>query len=130
MDEAERCNWVGLLYQGRLVAHDSPAAIKRTLRGELLEFTPSRPAAASALVHKLDGVLELQTYGMMLHVFVDDAATRAPQIEAALQAEGIACGDMRRIEPRMEEAFISLIRRERAAQATVGADRDSPGDVS
>jgi ABC-2 type transport system ATP-binding protein len=124
MDEAERCNWVGLLYQGRLVAHDSPAAIKRMLPGELLEFAPSQPAVAAALVPKLDGVLELQTYGMMLHVFVDDASARTSQIETALQSEGIACHDMRRIEPRMEEAFISLIRRARAAQPAVGTDRD------
>jgi ABC-2 type transport system ATP-binding protein len=126
MDEAERCNWVGLLYQGQLVAHDSPTAIKEMLRGQLLEFTPSRPTVAVALVQDLDGVLELQTYGRMLHAFVDDAAARAPQIEAALRAEGIVCQDMRRIEPRMEEAFISLIRRERATQAVAGPHRDAP----
>jgi ABC-2 type transport system ATP-binding protein len=117
MDEAERCNRVGLMYGGRLIACDSPGAIKRRAPGRLLEFTPSRFLPAQGLVAGLPGVLELQTYGMMLHAFVDDVALRQPQIEAALAAEGIACSGMREIEPRMEQAFISLVSREAQKRA-------------
>ena len=41
MDEAERCNRVGLIYDGRLIAMDTPAAIKAMVPGRLLEFTPA-----------------------------------------------------------------------------------------
>lgn len=112
MDEAERCNWVGLIYEGRLIAHDSPEAIKKKVPGRLLEFTPSDFVPAWRAVEEMDGVLEVQTYGAMLHVFVDDVARRREEIEAALAAQGITCRGMREIEPRMEEAFISLIRRQ------------------
>jgi ABC-2 type transport system ATP-binding protein len=112
MDEAERCNWVGLLYQGQLIAHDSPGTIKSMVPGRLLEFTPSDFVPAWRLMPDLDGVLEVQTYGAMLHVFVDDPETRRPEIEAVLANQGIACQGMREIEPRMEEAFISLVRRQ------------------
>jgi ABC-2 type transport system ATP-binding protein len=112
MDEAERCNWVGLIYGGRLIAHDSPKAIKATIPGQLLEFTPSRFEDAERIVGGLDGVIEVQTYGMMLHVFVD-RPQRQGDIEAALSAQGIVCQGMREIEVRMEEAFISLIQREK-----------------
>ncbi|MFN2110233.1 MAG: ABC transporter ATP-binding protein [Anaerolineae bacterium] len=114
MDEAERCNWVGLLYQGRLVAHDSPKKIKMMVPGHLLEFTPSHFVPAQKLVTSMEGVLEVQTYGLMLHVFVDDVTRRQQEIEAAMNAQGITCTGMRQIEARMEEAFISLIRRQRA----------------
>jgi ABC-2 type transport system ATP-binding protein len=117
MDEAERCSRVGLMYRGRLVACDTPGVIKRRLPGRLLEFTPSRFVPAQQMVAGLEGVLELQTYGMMLHAFVDDLDLRKPQIEAALAAEGIMCSGMREIEPRMEEAFISLVGREAQKQA-------------
>jgi drug efflux transport system ATP-binding protein len=113
MDEAERCNWVGLMYQGKLVAHDSPQTIKAMVPGQLLEFTPSDFVPAEEMVSGLDGVLEVQTYGMMLHVFVDDISRRQGEIEAALAARGITCRGMREIEIRMEEAFISLIRKQR-----------------
>ena len=117
MDEAERCNRVGLMYGGRMVICDTPAAVKALAPGRLLEFTPSLFAPARRLVDGLPGVLELQTYGLMLHAFVDDPALRRPRIEAALAADGIACAGMREIAPRMEEAFISLIARERRQAA-------------
>lgn len=117
MDEAERCNWVGLLYQGRLVAHDAPRTIKQMVPGQLLEFTPSHFVPAQKLVTELEGVLEVQTYGLMLHVFVNDIARQQAEIEAALAAQGITCTGMRQIEARMEEAFISLIKRQSQVQS-------------
>jgi ABC-2 type transport system ATP-binding protein len=123
MDEAERCNWVGLMYRGKLVAHDSPETVKKLVPGRLLEFTPSNFVPAWTLMPDLDGVLEVQTYGAMLHVFVDDPSGRRTEIERALAAQGITCEGMREIEPRMEEAFISLI--ERQAGRHVEETRDA-----
>lgn len=112
MDEAERCNRVGLMYEGRLIACDTPEAIKRTLPGDLIELRPAVLYAARDVVGRLEGVLGVQTYGDLLHVFVDDAQQRASQVEAALSAQGIAISGMHTIEPRMEEVFVSLIRRQ------------------
>ncbi|HUH96308.1 MAG TPA: ABC transporter ATP-binding protein [Anaerolineales bacterium] len=113
MDEAERCTRVGLIYQGKLVVEDSPAHIKAGVPGHLLEFTPSAFAPALKLCKELRGLLEVQTYGEKLHVFVDEVPRRRPQIEAALASQGIAHDDLREIEVRMDEAFISLIRRQK-----------------
>ena len=114
MDEAERCNYVGLMYEGKLIATDPPNEIKKLVPGRLLEFTPSDFVPALRVVEDMDGVLEVQTYGVMLHIFVDDIARRQVEIETALAAQGITCSGTREIEPRMEEAFISLIRKQRA----------------
>jgi hypothetical protein len=80
--------------------------------GHLLEFKPSRFVPARDLVGTLKGVVEVQTYGALLHIFVDNAERRQRQIMTALKAQNITCSEMRLIEPRMEEAFISLISRE------------------
>jgi ABC-2 type transport system ATP-binding protein len=111
MDEAERCTWVGLIYQGRLVVQDSPQAIKRMVPGQLIELVPTDLAAARRLVGQVEGVLEVQTYGPTIHAFVDDADRRSPAIERALAAQGVGIDALRQLEPRMEEAFISLVRR-------------------
>jgi hypothetical protein len=58
----------------------------------------------------MKGVLEVQTYGEKLHIFVDETARRIPQIETALAAQGITLNGIRPIDVRMEEAFISIIR--------------------
>jgi len=113
MDEAERCHRVGLLYEGRLIAQGTPEEIKRMVPGELLELQPYDFYAARDGLRHVQGVLEVQTYGELLHVFVDNARRRAPQIKAILEAQGVAIGDARRIEPSMEEAFISLMRQQK-----------------
>jgi ABC-2 type transport system ATP-binding protein len=115
MDEAERCTHIGLIYEGKLVASDTPNQIKRMVNGELLELTPSQFVPAQELMNTLEGVLEVQTYGERLHIFVDEAQRRKPQIEMALATQGITHQGIRRIEVRMEEAFISLIRRQTRA---------------
>jgi ABC-2 type transport system ATP-binding protein len=116
MDEAERCNQVGLIYKGRLIANDTPTAIKKMVPGSLLEFKPSKFVPARDLVSGLVGVLEVQTYGAWLHLFVDNIKQRQPQIEFSLRTHGIEWSRMRVIEPRMEEAFISLVAQQEAAE--------------
>jgi drug efflux transport system ATP-binding protein len=117
MDEAERCTRVGLMYAGNLVAGGTPAEIKKMVTGDLLEIAPSDFAPARELVASLNGVKELQTYGDKLHVFVDDAQHRKPEIEAALASHGIVHDEIRGMEVRMEEAFISLIRQRTGSNA-------------
>jgi len=116
MDEAERCNQVGLIYKGRLIAQDTPAGIKKMVPGHLIEFKPAKFETARKLVTGMPGILEVQTYGAMLHLFVDAIESRQKQIEESLAGQGITWSGMRIIKPRMEEAFISLVRRQEAAE--------------
>src|SRR5258708_4883929 len=112
MDEAERCTQIGLIYGGKLIASGTPTQIKGMIPGHLLEVTPAVFARAQQIIAGMDGIIEVQTYGDKLHIFVDDVPTRKPQIEAALAAEGIAHDALREIAIRMEEAFISLVQRQ------------------
>ena len=111
MDEAERCSRVGLMFEGNIIVCDTPGWIKGLVVGELLELRPDRLREASKVIQGLPGVLEVQTYGDLLHVFVDDAHRRIPVVQGALAEAGIAVDGLRQTRPRMEEAFISLIRR-------------------
>lgn len=113
MDEAERCSRVALIYQGRLIVCDTPEEIKAMTEGELLALWPSDLRLARQVLEGLPGVLEVQTYGEQLRAFVKDAATTVDQLTAALAANGIQLLQWSLTQPRMEEAFISLIRRER-----------------
>ena len=119
MDEAERCSRVGLMFEGQLIVCDEPDNIKGLVTGELIELRPSDVWRAREIAAEMDGVQEVQTYGDLLHIFVDDAARRMPQVEAGLLAQGIAVEGIRQTRPRMEEAFISLIRRRLAEKPTL-----------
>ena len=111
MDEAERCSRVGFMYQGRLIVCDEPESIKGLVSGDLIEIRSTNLRQASEAIADLRGVLEIQTYGDLLHVFVDSATRRAPELEARLSARGVGVEGIRQTRPRMEQAFISLIRR-------------------
>ena len=111
MDEAERCSRVGLMYEGRLIVCDTPEKVKGLVSGELIELRPDNLHQARDVISGLEGLLEVQTYGDLLHVFVDDAARRIPELQALLAAQGIGVAGLRQTRPRMEEAFISLITR-------------------
>ncbi len=117
MDEAERCSRVALMFDGSVVACDAPDRIKGLVEGELLELRPDRLREAGQVIEGLPGVLEVQTYGDLLHVFVDDAQRRATSIAEALEGAGIGVQGMRQTRPRMEEAFISLIRKQQQEEA-------------
>ena len=118
MDEAERCSRVALMFEGSVVVCETPERIKGLVEGELLELRPDRLREASRIVENLSGVLEVQTYGDLLHVFVDDAARRASDIQETLTGAGIAVHGLRQTRPRMEEAFISLIRKHKTLRVS------------
>jgi ABC-2 type transport system ATP-binding protein len=111
MDEAERCSRVGLMFEGDMVVCDTPEGVKDLISGELIELRPDDLRRARDLVARMDGVLEIQTYGDLLHVFVDSADRRMSALAERLENEGIAVSGLRQTRPRMEEAFISLIRK-------------------
>jgi ABC-2 type transport system ATP-binding protein len=114
MDEAERCSRVGLMYQGQLVVCDTPEAIKAMTEGELIALWPSDLRRAHDILVQTEGVLEVQTYGDQLRVFARDGDVIVEQLQSVLAAHDITMKDARRTSPRMEEAFISLVRQRMA----------------
>ncbi len=112
MDEAERCSRVALMFEGSVIVCDEPAHIKGLVEGEVLELRPDRLRETRQLLAAMPGILEVQTYGDLLHIFVDDARQWEPQIRSSLAKAGITVLGIRQTRPRMEEAFISLIRKQ------------------
>jgi ABC-2 type transport system ATP-binding protein len=111
MDEADRCSRVGLLYEGRLIICADPEAIRGQIQGDLIELRPQDWQKAHRMAQALPGVLEVQTYGEVLHLLVDSAQERLTEIKRALRERDIGYRSIRQATPRMEEAFISLVRR-------------------
>ncbi len=110
MDEADRCSRVGLMYEGRMVVCDNPEAIRSQLEGEVVQVRSDDWQAARVVLGELPGILETQSYGEAIHLVVDSAAKRIPEIQVALEEKGVGIREIRPAPPRMEEAFISIIR--------------------
>lgn len=117
MDEAERCSRIGLMVDGQIIEQGTPAAIRRQVPGEVLQVLAADRLAARAVLRQSHLVREVQSYGQMLHVFVEDAEAGSQAITHLLAQAGIGLEMIRPVEPRVEEAFISLIRRREDARA-------------
>jgi ABC-2 type transport system ATP-binding protein len=110
MDEAERCERVGLMHAGKLVVCDRPDRIRAMVKGDLVEIRPQDWRQAQSALESIPGVLEVQVFGDSLRVFLDSAEARLPVIMTTLREREISVAGVRRASVRMEEAFLSLIR--------------------
>lgn len=110
LDEAERCRRVGLMDHGRLIACDTPAALRRLLPGTLLELRGPSPEVAAPILTHLPEVREAHVFGDALHLIVTDAEGGLARVEAVLRAQGLQVGQLRPITPGLEDVFVTLLR--------------------
>ncbi len=109
MDEAERCSRLALMHAGKIHYCDTPARLKQAMPGMLLAVTAADPRAVRAALAGAPGVLGLLLMGDRVNVRVDDAARRAPELRAQLDARNIAFTGISRIEPAIEDVFVALV---------------------
>ena len=99
------------MYEGNLVECDTPQNIRGQLNGDMIEVQAGDWQKALETVASLDGVHEAQTYGESIHLLVDSGERRMPEVEKVLKESNIDYRSIRIAPTRMEEAFISLIRK-------------------
>jgi ABC-2 type transport system ATP-binding protein len=110
MDEAEYCHRAALINQGRLVAIDSPEALKRTaLGGDLLLIECEALGPALAALRQAPGVRDCSVFGSALHVLVDDGERAIHDLPPHLAAHGVGSARATRIQPSLEDVFVQLI---------------------
>ncbi|MFH1057550.1 MAG: ABC transporter ATP-binding protein [Pseudomonadota bacterium] len=113
LDEAEYCDRLVLIYQGRVVAAGAPQELKRALPGQVWSLRPEPLGAALEAARTVPGVVEANIFGDSLHVTVAAHYEIAEPLAQALRAEGIAFGDIQPIQASLEDAFIRYIQAER-----------------
>jgi ABC-2 type transport system ATP-binding protein len=110
LDEAEYCRRVGLMVDGRLVALDTPAALKRTwVPGRVLLARGRGLAAAGAALRGRPGVLAVEPFGAGLHVRVEPAAWDPPALAEALTRAGAAGVEVEEGEATLEDVFLAVV---------------------
>jgi ABC-2 type transport system ATP-binding protein len=111
MDEAELCQRVGFISEGRLIALDSPDQLKQTqMRGQVLEIACDDPALAVSVLRQTGAFEEVALYGALVHAVAPDAESLKPQIERVLAQAGLGLQTMDLIAPSLEDVFISSVR--------------------
>jgi ABC-2 type transport system ATP-binding protein len=108
MDEAEYCNTIGMMYDGRLVAVASPETMKDNLPGVLVQLESDQPGEALALLEKQPGIIGTAIHGALVHLTMQDISFEQ-QIKAALANANITINGWEIIQPSLEDVFISMV---------------------
>jgi ABC-2 type transport system ATP-binding protein len=117
MDEAEYCNRLVLIFQGRIVASGSPTQLKqRAMTGALLLVECEPLGLALDVLQQTPDVRDAAVFGNALHVVVPDAHAAIPRLQAALSEQGVNVTKIEPIRPSLEDVFVSLT----AAQGAAG----------
>jgi len=115
MDEAELCQRVGFISQGRLVALDTPARLKETqMRGQVLEINSPSPdqvlrCLKTAQQNGKIPIDEVALYGAQVHVVVPDAQEYKSKIQNLLDSDTVPVDTIEWIAPTLEDVFISSV---------------------
>ncbi len=112
LDEAERCHRVGLLNQGRMLFCDRPEELKRKFPGEILAVHTAQPGQVRAALAGAPGVRDALLVGDRVHLFVDGAARRLPDLRGRLESAGIAYDSIQPVGATIEDLFVSAVESE------------------
>ncbi len=110
MDEASRCQRVGFMRLGRLIAEGSPSELRSGLKGRIIEVHGESPARLRPLVEKLGGVEDVRAFGDKLHLRTEEAKARfvLGSLSKAFPRSGKTRIEARLVPPTLEDVFISL----------------------
>jgi ABC-2 type transport system ATP-binding protein len=110
LDEAERCSRVALLHNGRLLAMDTPTALRTTLPGRLFEVIASDHRQVARLLPTIPGVDSVQMFGERAHVrMASGDENGAARLSDALRAAGLEAATVRPVTASLEDIFVARL---------------------
>lgn len=112
LDEAERCDRLALLHEGRMMYCDTPQKLKHEMPGAIIHIAADDPRRLQDFVRTRDGVEGMLLVGDGIHVHVDDAGRRIPELQQAIGNAGISIGEIGQVEPSIEDLFVALLERQ------------------
>jgi len=116
MDEAEHCNRVGFMYRSKLLAFDTPRALKTTyLKGAAWDLDVSPLLETVELLSTMDGIAQASLHGDRAHVIIDPDQWTPQQLKDALASKGPIVQSIETVESSLEDVFTLLAHRGKAA---------------
>ncbi|MGB8907551.1 MAG: ABC transporter ATP-binding protein [Candidatus Cybelea sp.] len=109
MDEAERATRVGFIMRGSLVSCGSPADLRNTLNGEVVQIECGDRAAARRALRGDPTVRSIEIFGDTLHALVDSAERAIPEVRERLAQAQIDQVRIGRVAPTLEDAFVARL---------------------
>ena len=108
LDEAERCDRVVLLNEGKALALDRPATLQASLDGVMIRLRAERPRAVRDVLRETSSVVSAPIFGESVHAMLAPGVDAAAPVQT-LKERGLSVLDATEIEPSLEDVFIHLV---------------------
>jgi ABC-2 type transport system ATP-binding protein len=108
MDEAEQCNRIGMIFDGKLVAMDTPTLLKEKIPGKVYELEAEDTIRATEVLRQMPGIAEVSPFGRRLHVLTEAETSTQENIRTMLAESEVAVASIEQVPPRLEDVFIYL----------------------
>ena len=109
MDEAEHCNQVAFMYRGKLLAHDTPLALKQTyLKGAAWDLDVVPLLEGVETLSTMEGVAQASLHGDRAHVIVKPEIWTPEKLTAALTEKGLKVNSIETVLSSLEDVFTLL----------------------
>lgn len=109
LDEAERCNRLGFIHGGKLIALGTPGELKKLMPGTILEIRTAEPRRAAALLRAEMEAQSVGLFGSRIHLVTPEPDLAVPRVEGVLGRGGLKPASIRPVEPSLEDVFISVL---------------------
>ena len=110
MDEAEYCERVAIMRDGKLLAMDTPLNLKKNIiAGDVWEVYAEPLQHGLAVLPEVEGVLRVGLAGDHLRTITEKGLKKDVLLKA-LEEKGVNVRDVVAGEPTLEDVFISLAR--------------------
>lgn len=108
MDEAQACDRVALIDQGRILAIDTPSRLAAGANENLYEVSAREMWPLLLALRKLPQVVHCYTFGAVHHVVLQDGTPPVTLVEK-LQREGLHDVRLTAVKGNVEDLFIKLM---------------------
>ena len=112
MDEAERCDEIGLMINGRIVKTDTPANIINNFENPIICVASENNHLARDIALKEEYVTDSYLFGEELHIIADDAENAIKKLFRKFEANNIKAS-INKISPSLEDVFVNIIKSEK-----------------
>ena len=110
MEEAEYCDRIALIYNGKLIATGSPMELKtHFMHDQIIDLRGPDPQSLLSHIKELPEIRDAALFGSGLHIVTPNDKEAMLAIDRLLSLHNLGKASMETILPSMEDVFISLI---------------------
>ncbi len=110
MDEAERCDEVGLMHKGKIIKSDTPKNVIMGFEKDIACVFSEDNYMAKDVLHSLDYVEDAYLLGEELHIVVEDYDNAEGKLLKHFSENNIEIDSIKRISPSFEDVFVNLVK--------------------